>query len=306
MNLYFQVFTQSQTVDALELLRFLRVFAQEREIKGKVSVSSGGKISRYSFSNYEKLVSKVSGKRFNQFEAKVDPKAFDLAFGDSIIASVNAVFTPASSGDLWFSYRDWPPGGERSERLRRMNAKMREEGLRYYGVSKPNLVEIVFAIESASSKDVVLGAVAKRIAAQTSVEFLQIEPFGCCDVGGPEFFVRMEAGVLMTDGIRVMAELMPPMYPELGARFDKLHPLMFGDKRLCSKIGKALGSDAEVICGDRKRGLGVVRLNSDCDLALGAERASKLLLYLENREEIIRIGRSRVVVTNAVRKSTKQ
>ena len=88
-----------------------------------MSVSSRGKISRYSFSKYEKLISKVSSKRFNQFEAKFDPKAFDLTLGDLVVMSVNAVFTPASSGDLWCSYRDWPPGGERSERLRRMNAK---------------------------------------------------------------------------------------------------------------------------------------------------------------------------------------
>jgi hypothetical protein len=123
MNLYFQVFTQTQTVAALQLLRFLGIFARDGEIKGKVSVSSRGKISRYSFSKYEKLISKVSSKRFNQFEAKFDPKAFDLTLGDLVVMSVNAVFTPASSGDLWCSYRDWPPGGERSERLRRMNAK---------------------------------------------------------------------------------------------------------------------------------------------------------------------------------------
>lgn len=288
MNLYFQVFTQTQTVAALQLLRFLEIFARG-EIKGKVSVSSGGKISRYSFSTYEKLVSKVSSRRFNEFEAKFDPKVFDLGLGDSVVVSVNAVFTPASSGDLWFSYRDWPPGGERSERLRRMNAKTQEEGLRYYGVSQPNLVEIVFVIESTCSKDVMLDAVAKRIAAQASLKFFQIEPFGCCDVGGPEFFVRMEAGVLMTRDIRVMAELMPTMYPQLGTRFDKLHPLMFGNKQLCSKIGKALGSEAEVTCGDQKGGLGVIRLNSRCDLALSTQRASKWLLFAENREEIIRI-----------------
>lgn len=157
-------------------------------------------------------------------------------------------------------------------------------------MSKPNLVEIVFVIESTYSKDVVLNTVAKRIAAQTSPEFLQIEPFGCCDIGGPEFFVRMEAGVLMTAGIRVMAELMPSLYPQLGSRFDKLHSLMFGDMQLCSKIGKALDPDAEVTCGDSKKGLGIIRINSDCDLALGTERASKWLLYAENREEIIRIG----------------
>jgi hypothetical protein len=286
MNLYFQVLTQTQTVEALQLLRFLRVFAQELEIKGKVSVSSGGKIYRHSFSNYEKLISKVGSKRFNQFEAKFDPQAFDLALGDSTVTSVTAVFTPASSGDLWFSYRDWPPGGERSQRLRRMNAKANEEGIRYYGVKEPNLVEIVFVIESKCLKDDVLNVVAKRITEYASAEFLQNEPFGCCDIGGPEFFVRMEAGVLMTAGIRVMAELMPSLYPQLGSRFDKLHPLMFGDKQLCSKIGKALGSDAQVTCGDPKKGLGVIHLNSNCDLARANEKASKWLLYVENRKEI--------------------
>lgn len=289
MNLYFQVFTQTQTIDALQLLRFLGVFAQEREIKGKVGVSSGGKIYRHTFSSYEKLISKVKSKRFNQFETKFDPKNFDLALGDSTVTSVTAVFTPATSGDLWFSYHDWPAGGGRSERLRKMNAKANEEGIRYYGVKEPNLVEIVFVIESTCSKDVVLDTVAKRIAAQVPLEFIQIKPFGCCDVGGPEFFVRMEAGVLMTRGIRVMAELMPTIYPQLGARFDKLHPLLFGNKQLCSMIGKALGSDAKVICGDPKKGLSVICLNSVCDLTLANERASKWLLFAENREEIILI-----------------
>src|SRR5580704_17977809 len=164
MNLYFQVFTQTQTVDALQILRFLEVFAPEREIKGKVGMSSGGKIYRYSFSNYEKLISKVASKRFNQFEAKFGPKTFDLTLRDTVVTSVTAVFTPAASGDLWFSYRDWLPGEERSQRLRRMNAKANEEGIRYYRVKEPNLVEIVFDIESECSKDNVLDAVAKRIA----------------------------------------------------------------------------------------------------------------------------------------------
>ncbi len=244
-------------------------------------MSSGGKTSRLKFNSCEGLISKVGGKKFNQFEARCDAQTFTCGLRNSSVVSVTAVFTPAATSDMWFSYLDWPTGGGRLERTRRMNAKAREVGIQYYGVKKPNLAEIVLVIESAHSKDDVLDAVAKRLAERVTPDFLEISPFGCCDAGDAGFFAKMEAGVLMTEGIRIMAKLMPPAYPQLGTHFDRLHPLMFGDRQLCCEIGHALGADAEVVGGAEKQNYGIVRITSSCDMTLATKRASKWLLLAE-------------------------
>jgi hypothetical protein len=278
MNLYFQMLTQVQTIDALELLRFPLVFATDLEMKGNAVVSSGGKKSRFRFSSCEGLISKIGNKRFNQFEVRYAPEVFDIGLNDTPVISATAVFTPAATGDLWFSYRDWPTGGSRLERNRRMNAKGREEGIRYYGVKEPNLIEFVLVIESTREMDIVLDTLAKRITDRATFEFQKIQLFGCCDAGGPEFFVRMEAGVLMTEGIRILARVLPSQLPQLGARFDRLHPVMFGNRRLCQQIGMALGSDAKMPHGNSTLEFGVIRINSQCDLTSVAKRASEWLL----------------------------
>ena len=91
--------------------------------------------------------------------------------------------------------------------------------------------------------------------------------------------MRLESSVHMTDEIRVFARLFPPTkYPELGRRFDALHPILFGDKRLCERIGQALGQDAKVIASRSLKDSAVVRLAPGCDIADASRSASEWLL----------------------------
>src|SRR5580765_244491 len=64
---------------------------------------------------------------------------------------------------------------------------------------------------------------------------------------------------------RIMAKLRPPAYPDLGQRFDALHPVMFGSKKVCDGIGSALGKCARVISGSTLSNFAVVRLNAKCE-----------------------------------------
>jgi hypothetical protein len=279
MNLYFQILTQVQTIEAIELLHFPLALVLDGKTEGTVKMSSGGKTSRFKFNDHDQLIAKIGKKIFNQFEVNYDSNKFNMGLRDTSVKSVTGVFTPSASGKLWFPSIDWPVGGEREMRTRKMNAKASERGLQTYGVLDPNIFEFVIEIETTLTKDAVLNDTSERVAVKVSEAFLQIKPFGCCDIGGKEFFVKMEAGVLMTEGIRIMAALWPATYPMLGLRFDKLHSVMFGNAELCKNIALSLGKDAKLF---RKEDWAVVLINSKCNLSEANNRADEWLLLKEN------------------------
>ncbi|MBN9692009.1 MAG: hypothetical protein J0M24_17340 [Verrucomicrobia bacterium] len=90
--------------------------------------------------------------------------------------------------------------------------------------------------------------------------------------------MKLESNVLMTEHIRIMARLWPSAYPELGRRFDGLHPVMFGSKKLCQGIGSALDKDARVLVSDAMSDFAVVRLTVGCESEAARRRASPWLL----------------------------
>jgi hypothetical protein len=77
---------------------------------------------------------------------------------------------------------------------------------------------------------------------------------------------------------RVMARTSPKAYPQLGEKFEDLHPVMFGAKQVCSELAAALGKDAKLIIGTNASDFAVIRLNPKCDIAAARERAKDLLL----------------------------
>jgi len=133
-------------------------------------------------------------------------------------------------------------------------------------------------VQTEQSESDILDGVAERLVDRMPEALQQTEPFGCCDIGGVGFCVRLESNFLPTRNVQIMANLMPPAYPQLGRRFDKLHPLMFGNRGLCRDIAQALGSDAKLIIGNGEGSMAVIRLNPECDITAAGKRASKWLL----------------------------
>lgn len=173
-------------------------------------------------------------------------------------------------------------GGEKAMRTRKMNAKAAEAALAHYGVNrKPTIYEVAIEIDTSEPQDKVLDASTEWLAEFVPKHFGSLALFGCIDVGGREFFVKLESNVLMTENIRVMSKLLPAAYPELGQKFDALHPVMFGAKRVCEGIGLALGRDARVILDDAVDDFAVVRVKADSQARATRSRVSEWILSSE-------------------------
>ncbi len=143
-------------------------------------MSSAGKTSRFKFNDHDQLIAKTGKKTFNQFEVNYDSNKFNAGLRDTSVKSVHWCFLHLRlQGKLWFPSIDWPVGGEREMRTRKMNAKASERGLQTYGVLDPNIFEFVIEIETTLTKDAVLNDISERLAAKVSKAFLQIKPFGC-------------------------------------------------------------------------------------------------------------------------------
>ena len=278
MNLYFQVLTQFQTVEVARLL-LLPAELQSDPSGCQLIISGGGKILRRRYQALDRAVADVQSFKFNELEARYSIRR-DTAFRMSgTPVSVVGLLTVSPTCDLWFKAENWLAGGERAVRNRKMNAKARELGLRHYKVSRaPSILEFVLETDTTEPKDKVLDACAEWLAAFIPKPLGPLAIFGCVDAGGPEYFVKIESNVLMTEHIRMMANLRPPAYPELGQRFDALHPVMFGSKEVCEGIGAALGKQARVIPGGAVRDLAVIRLGAGCELPDAHPRVSRWIL----------------------------
>ena len=77
---------------------------------------------------------------------------------------------------------------------------------------------------------------------------------------------------------QVMMKVKQPAYPELGDRFEALHPLMFGSKLLCEGISKALGKGTKLTIASHAKDFAVVRLPQTFDKELLTNRAADWLI----------------------------
>ncbi len=76
----------------------------------------------------------------------------------------------------------------------------------------------------------------------------------------------------------IKSKVFPKAYPELGEKFDDLHPVMFGAKQVCSELAAALEKYAKLIIGTSASDFAVIRLNPKCDIAAAKEQAKDWLL----------------------------
>ena len=279
MNIYFQFLTHNQTVEAIHMLRLVNVLTDSAALKGRVKISAQAMVSHSTFSDIETLCAKMATRRFNQLEVLPDPLQARLGGVDINITSINGVFYPSLTGALWLPTKKWRTNGGRSSDNKYMTAKSREDRLKFYHAKTvPSVFEIVVKTSSKVNKDVILLECSKWLAKSLPDSLGELQLFGCCDVGGAELAVALEAGVLSTDLVRIMAKVKPSAYRELGERFESLHPVMFGSKKLCEGISEALGKEAKLTAAIHVKDLAVICLVSKCDMESARSRAADWLI----------------------------
>jgi hypothetical protein len=280
MNVYLQILTQNQTLDALWMVEWLGSLQPGLDSNGgRLVLASAGTVSRSRFAGIACAIVELRKRRFNELQVIYHCPGLPVFGIAAELKSLSGVFYPSASSALWLSTAEWPQGGDSSTRNRRLNAKARELALTHYNVSHaPTVFEVVLELSTSLGCDEVLDAVARWIVSCGPPMVRALEPFGCCDAGGPDYFVRFESNVLMTSGIRIMARVLPIAYPVLGERFDALHPLMFGTASTCSRIAKAIGTGAELHPAQRSTGVAAVRLSGECLGPQAAQRASQCIL----------------------------
>lgn len=278
MNLYLQFLTQNQSAAAINLVKMPALLVGRDEICGRVKISAGGQITSFDCSNIEKLVSQLASARLNGVEITYQVTALDIGAKEAPVNLLAAVFTPSPTCSLWLPSKDFTVS-DADGRARRMNAWKDEQCLAGFGISKkPCILEVALEIEYSDSTDQLLDDCAERLANRLASQFPDLNVFGCCDIGGQELFVRLEVGVLMVDKIRVIARTLPTLYSYLGEKFDDLHPIIFGSKRLCVNLSAALGRDAKLIENPRASDFAVVRVDCESIEDSGRLRAKECLL----------------------------
>jgi hypothetical protein len=277
MTLYFQFMTQNQTAEAIEMLRLIPVLTDSRTLKGHATISAQASISRCTFLDLDALIAKMEAKRFNQLEVALERTQLAGRLAD--IASLKGFFSPSPTCALWLPTRDWSIEADRASRNKYMTARSSERTINFHHVSRaPSVFGLLVAVTTNLAQHVVLDGCADWLvrAFPESLEGLHL--FGCCDVAEPVFIPQLKTSVLMHERFEVMMKVKPPAYPELGDRFEALHPLMFGSKRLCVGISNALGKDTKLRTASNASDFAVVRLAPGCDKESARIRAADWLI----------------------------
>lgn len=283
LNIYAQILTQVQTAEVAKLL--LLPLGPQSDTACKLKVSAGGKVRSHTFQSLQRAVEKVKSLKLNELEITYDPNQMQQSAFPRITKSVVGVLKPAVSSELWFISKNFSTEISRAIRNRRMNAKAREVALIHYKLDhSPSIIELAIEIESPKDEGFILSAFGPWLAENLPKALEPLSVFGCVDAGGDEYFVRLEAGVPMIDHIRIMVNVWPSAYPELGHRFDALHPILFGSKALGEDLSSALGKDARIMKSKTLREIAIVRFLSNCDLETAKIRAAPWLIANQKPE----------------------
>jgi hypothetical protein len=278
MNLYFQLLTLNQSADATILTALPPIFSKNKVVGGKGKISSGGKLSYFSFSNIESLKKRMLNARFNECEVKYD--VTHVIFGDLElkINSIDGVFKPAPTNDSWL-YSDEFNVSNKSSKNRQMNASNIESAYQKLGLKQgPSVFEVAFDLETQFSHERVLRECALSLGHDLPRSFNSLQIFGCCDAGGKELIVRLESHVIMADHIRMFEKIHPKDYTLLGQKIDALHPIMFGRRDLFSELHEVLGHPALLFEDRNNPSFAVIYLSQEFDSVAATARAKRFFL----------------------------
>lgn len=246
MQLYFQILTQDQTRQGLQLLRFASGLF-EAPVSGKAKLLSGGLIRNISFKSMDTLLHKLSKTQFNEIEVGYRPPFRQSSALPFEILSFTALLTASPSCEFWFSTNNWPTIIDRSVRNRKSNAQAQEATLKNFDIGyKPVVIEIVIDIKSTISNEQLLSEFACWLTTCMPREIVDLGVSGCVDAGDGKFMVKLDSHILMLDEVRIMSKLLPPLYHKLGTHFDALHPILFGLKSVCKGMKAELVNNARL------------------------------------------------------------
>jgi hypothetical protein len=165
MNLYFQFLTQNQSASAIELIQLPALLVSGQAIAGKTKMSTGGKLMHSKFSSIETLSAKLAKTRFNELEVIYDIKKLKIGMTTAQVENLNGVFYPSTTGELWFSWKNFEPLEDRRGHQRKMMAKGDEEAVACHRVSlMPCVFEVALEIETSKSQKQVLDNCAEWLA----------------------------------------------------------------------------------------------------------------------------------------------
>lgn len=154
-----------------------------------------------------------------------------------------------------------------------------------YGLTRlPSLFEVALSLKTSASLSEILRRVADLIARAWPPVFRKLKVFGCCDAGGGEIFIKIQMGYLELSSLRLVENVRRSAHPQLGNRFDTLHPLMFGSAAFCRGLARALGKDVRYVPLKRAKNMGLLRVNPECDFHANMLRAKRWFVAKEENE----------------------
>lgn len=149
--------------------------------------------------------------------------------------------------------------------------------LSYHGVRQPSILEVAFVMNGNPSTDLLFESISKLLVNRMPPVLTKIAPFGCGDLGDASYLVALDSNFLTTASIRIFANVKPSDYPELGVRFDQLHPLMFGKADVLRQLAQALGSKVKLL-GASDESVVAIQISSGCDCETARQQARNWLL----------------------------
>jgi hypothetical protein len=142
-----------------------------------------------------------------------------------------------------------------------MTAKTQEDVLKFHRINKkPTVFHLLLEIGQRVEQQKVIEKCALLLSNTAANSFDNLDPFGCCDFVDPIFIPDLKQSLMMYLMSQILWQVKPPAYPELGRRFDNLHPLMFGSRRVCEGIASLLPRKANLLYGKNTKDFAVVHL----------------------------------------------
>ena len=262
-----------------QILAVITVLTECQALSGRVKIYAQGAITRSTFSEIGVLAGRLGKKRFNELE--LTPEGSRLCLGGSRvhIKSLESTLSISPTCALWFPTRDWRTDGDRASDNRYSTAKSSEKAIEFHHIrTKPSVFGLLVAVTTRLTQDVLLDECVDLLAKRLPPSLDGLQLFGCCDVVEPIFIPQLKSSVVMPQIFQVMMKVKPLAYPDLGNRFEALHPLMFGSKKLCVGISEALGKEAKLTTAIHARDFAVVRLAPKCDVESARSRAADWLI----------------------------
>jgi hypothetical protein len=282
VNFYFQFLTQNQTANVVRLLECARVVAQTQPLKGRVKLHAQGAVSYSTFSELDSLVKRLREKRFNELDLMLDTSRLHLSGRDSQIESIECNLSVSPTCALWLPSGQWKTDGDRVSDNRYRTAKSHEDALSFHRVSRePSVFGASIALRTELNPGALFEGYADQLVTSLPEALNGLALFGCCDVVDPIFIPQLGRSVAMPQMFHVMMKVKFAAYPELGERFEALHSLMFGSRRVCEGISRALGKNASLIVASHAQDFASVRIAASCDMQRARGLAADWLIGLD-------------------------